>query len=229
MESGLLLVALADGAGSAECSDQGAQTAVDAALQAMEEWNEAGLPEDQAGWRCLLCSAFENARLAVEDLAAQQDQPLRCYASTLTCAALSETFLAAGQLGDGAVIAGEQADDLFSVHQAQRGEYANETNFLTQQDALVQVEFRTFDRTVNYLAVMSDGLIRLALKMPSYEPHLPFFGPLFDYTAGLTGEVEENGGRQADPGLQKFLTSERVNARTDDDKSLVLAVRVPSN
>lgn len=219
LENGVLLVALADGAGSAENSDQGAQAAVEAAIASMAEWFQDGPPEDEVSSRCLICRAFESARAAVDSLAAAQEDPLRSFASTLTCAAVSDGWLAAGQLGDGAVIAGSEACDLFSVHRAQRGEYANETYFLTQDDALERVEFQFVERAVNYLAVMSDGLTRLALKMPAYEPYLPFFRPLFDFAAAAG---EDAAGR-----LEQFLVSERVNARTDDDKSLVLAVRTP--
>ena len=66
---------------------------------------------------------------------------------------------------------------------------------------------------------MSDGLIRLALKMPSQEPHPPFFHPLFGFTEAA---AEEAGAAEK---LALFLNSARVNDRTDDDKALVLAVR----
>jgi hypothetical protein len=70
---------------------------------------------------------------------------------------------------------------------------------------------------------MSDGLTRLALKMPSYEPYVPFFQPLFAYIEG-TSTANWNG--NAEQQMAAFLASERVSARTDDDKTLVLAVRL---
>jgi hypothetical protein len=75
------------------------------------------------------------------------------------------------------------------------------------------------DQPISRLAVMSDGLIRLALKMPAQEPHEPFFAPLFRFVEMITDPAE------AEAQLAAFLSSERVNARTDDDKSLVLAAR----
>jgi hypothetical protein len=121
------------------------------------------------------------------------------------------------------VVAGEAPDKLFLVNRPQRGEYANETYFLTQEDALEQVQVSVFEKAVNFLAVMSDGLTRLAIKLPDHEPHLPFFQPLFAFVAHADDEV------QASRHLVDFLTSERVCARTDDDKSLVLAVRQPGS
>jgi hypothetical protein len=69
---------------------------------------------------------------------------------------------------------------------------------------------------------MSDGLTRLALKMPSYEPHVPFFQPLFAY---IEETSPANSNVKAEQQMAAFLASERVSARTDDDKTLVLAVR----
>ncbi|RPJ52463.1 MAG: protein phosphatase 2C domain-containing protein [Chloroflexi bacterium] len=271
LPGGILLVALADGAGSAAFSDQGARAAVNEALHALAGSFEPGLPADNEAWQALLRDVFAGARAAVlrlaetnvkegvdpkaatrlpdepegfqdpaaaapeEDEAALDfaefeepeispvpGQPGRAYATTLTCAVVTAGQLVVGQIGDGVVVAGEGAD-LFTVTHLQRGEYANETHFLTQVDALDHLAIEIVDRPVSALAVMSDGLIRLALKMPAQEPHEPFFQPLFRVTAAMQDAAEV--ARQ----LSAFLGSERVNARTDDDKSLVLAVRVESH
>lgn len=216
-----LLVALSDGAGTAERSQYGAQTAVQAALDALLAALEAGLPVDQAGWQDTLLSAITAARSALESLAEIEEQTLRSYAATLILAVATADRLAVAQLGDGAVVAGEAADELFLVNRAQRGEYANETYFLTQEDALEQVQISVYEKAVNLLAVMSDGLTRLALQLPAQEPYLPFFKPLFEF-ATRANEEEQAAGHLVD-----FLTSGRVCDRTDDDKSLVLAVRLP--
>jgi hypothetical protein len=132
-----------------------------------------------------------------------------------------------GQIGDGVVVAGE-GEALVAVTRLQRGEYANETHFLTQANALEQLDISMVEHPVSALAVMSDGLVRLALKMPEQEPHAPFFRPLFRVIAAVAepgGALDET---EAARQLSAFLGSERVNARTDDDKSLVLAVRVAS-
>jgi hypothetical protein len=151
----------------------------------------------------------------------------RAYATTLTCAIATADRLVVGQIGDGVVVAGE-GERLFSVTRLQRGEYANETHFLTQPDALDQLLVEVIEQPVRALAVMSDGLVRLALKMPEQEPHAPFFQPLFRVTTDIGQPGGAPDGTEAARQLAAFLGSERVNARTDDDKSLVLAVRVES-
>jgi serine/threonine protein phosphatase PrpC len=215
-----LLVALSDGAGTAERSQYGAQTAVQAALDSLAAAVDATSTEEQAGWQDTLYAAFAAARSAVESLAEIEEQPLRDYAATLILVVATADRLVVAQLGDGAVVAGESPDKLFLVNLAQRGEYANETFFLTQEDALEQVQVSVVEKAVNLLAVMSDGLTRLAMQLPAQEPYLPFFQPLFSFAAHAHEE------EQAAGHLLEFLSSERVCDRTDDDKSLVLAVRM---
>ena len=68
---------------------------------------------------------------------------------------------------------------------------------------------------------MSDGVVRLAVNVVENVPHTPFFQPLLKFAAEMENE------KKAQEELAAFLASERVSARTDDDKTLVLAVSVP--
>ena len=212
-----LLVALADGAGSAEHAQQGAEQAVVAALDALEQCLrvERTAPLDLDA---MIRQAFEAARQALLALAEQDDLAVRSLATTLTCALAVDGFLGVGQVGDGSLVVKTGQGELLAVTQPQRGEYANETYFLSQEDALDHLQVQVLHQPIQALAVLSDGLLRLALQMSTNQPHRPFFQPLFDFVAA-----------SADPNLAAeqlaaFLGSERVSARTDDDKSIVLAV-----
>ena len=222
LPGGVLLVALADGAGSAICADLGAQ----AAVQASVDWLAARLENDQPAecceWAEVVWETFQSARTALEQLAQEQDEPIRSFATTLTCLVATPERLVIGQLGDGAVVAAGEDGDLNTVTTLQRGEYANETNFLTQDQALDLVTIQVIDEQVQALAVMSDGLTRLALKRPDNEPHPPFFKPLFAF---VESTASSNDPARANEALIEFLTSPRVCERTDDDKALVLALR----
>jgi hypothetical protein len=226
LADGTLLVAVADGAGSARYSDQGARKAVTRMLRFLDKALSAAVPASVEDWQRLMRRAFHSARKAVFRVAEATSEAgpdsARDYACTLTCAVSSGDWLVVGQVGDGAVVAALPDGGLFTVTRLQRGEYANETHFLIQADALDQLVIDVYDTRVSALAVMSDGLIRLALRMPSQDPHVPFFKPLLNFVESTTDAA--GAARQ----LSAFLASERVNARTDDDKSLVLAVRVPA-
>ena len=219
LDGGELLIVVADGAGSAARAETGAFTAVTELAAALASALAQPLPNDESGWRQVVAGAFRAAREALEQLAEAEQIPLRALATTLTCALAAGDWLVAGQIGDGAVVAEDASGDLFLAVQPQRGEYANEAYFLTMPDALDYLAIRAEARPVRALAVTTDGLLRLALKLPGYEPHAPFFQPLLAFAAEADDE------EQAAEQLAAFLQSERVCARTDDDKTLVLAVR----
>jgi hypothetical protein len=218
----ILLIALADGAGSAERAEMGALFAVEAALQTIESILLES-PEACQDLEYLVREAFINARKLLVDLAEEEGISLRQLATTLTCAIIAEGHLAAAQLGDGSIVVKDSKGELIAVSQPQKGEYANETIFLTQDDSLELLEVELLDAPVQSLAVMSDGLVRLAMQMPANIPHAPFFKPLFDF-AGSFEDLAE-----AEEQLTAFLQSERVCTRTDDDKSIVLAVCKPTS
>jgi serine/threonine protein phosphatase PrpC len=216
-----LLVALADGAGSAEHSHLGARLAVETALQALESGLTCGDSSPLDFENCMRL-AFDSAQQALFETAEADDIPLRSLATTLTCIAAVDGFITVGQLGDGSVVVQTSDEELVAVTQPQRGEYANETYFLVQEDALEYLQVQVLHYPVRALAVLSDGLMRLAMQMPSNQPHVPFFKPLFAFAASVKDPEAASGQ------LASFLSSERVSARTEDDKSLVLAICSPA-
>lgn len=216
-EGEALLVALADGAGSAEYSDLGARLAVEAALQELES-SLASPHSSHLDFESTMRSAFESAQQALFELAEEDEIHIRSLATTLTCVAAVDGFLTVGQLGDGSVVVQTAEQELVAVTQPQRGEYANETYFLVQEDALEHMQLQILHYPIQGLAVFSDGLMRLALQMPANLPHVPFFNPLLAFAASVQDP------EAATEQLASFLSSKRVSARTDDDRSLVLAI-----
>jgi serine/threonine protein phosphatase PrpC len=217
LPNGSLIIAVADGAGSAARSGEGARCAVEAAEAALSHLLEDGLPIDDQAWHEAIAATLEAALAAIDTHAEGMNAPVRDFATTLTVVAATAEHLAVGQVGDGVAVA-EGADGLFLAVAPQRGEYANEVALLTSPQAVDNAAIVIFPASVRALAVTTDGLLRLAVRLPSHAPHAPFFRPLFAFlaeTADLTTAGEE---------LARFLTSERVSDRTDDDKTLVLAV-----
>jgi hypothetical protein len=106
-----------------------------------------------------------------------------------------------------------------TVTQPSIQEYLNETTFLTSADALDQAQHAIIQKRATGLALFSDGLQMLALKMPQAIPHPPFFAPLLR----LVAEIRDRS--LAEDQLRRFLQSPRVTQRADDDLTLVLAVR----
>ncbi|MBN1813831.1 MAG: protein phosphatase 2C domain-containing protein [Anaerolineae bacterium] len=218
--NGAVVIAVADGAGTASRSHEGAQRAVKQALDTLERDLAYNVLRTEFEWQRLMTAAFRQAREDIVGHARWENAPLRDFAATLTCAVASNDELAVGQIGDCLAVARKGPDDpLFVAAQPQRGEYANETFFLTLEDALDHLQVHVYP-PVQTLVLMSDGVVRLAVNVVENVPHTPFFRPLLDFAAEMKDE------KTAQEQLAAFLASERVCARTDDDKTLVLAVSV---
>ncbi|HEY5742550.1 MAG TPA: PP2C family serine/threonine-protein phosphatase [Terrimicrobiaceae bacterium] len=208
------VIALSDGAGSASHSHLGSKIAVKAALSALKQVVESAPYCDRDGAHYVL----DAARTAVIQSAGSFDRRAKDFACTLLFCVASESRASFVQLGDGAwiVMAG---GNLFPMTWPLQGEYANETNFLTSANWREGFEFRETSFPINAMAGFTDGLQMVALHYASRSVHEPFFAPLFKVLASSleTSHLLES--------LAGYLSVEALNERTDDDKTLVLAVR----
>jgi hypothetical protein len=220
LPNGCLVVAVADGAGSAAHSDVGARLAADAALAHLSATLHDGVPTDEHGWQVAMATAFDTAARSLSAIAEETGRAVRDYATTLTLVVATPDTLVVGQIGDGIAVAEREDGELFLAATPQRGEYANEVVLLTAPDVAERLTLSLFPIGVRAFAATTDGLLRLAVRLPSYEPHPPFFAPLFAFVAESTNR------EVAETDLAAFLASERLTRRTDDDKTLVLATRI---
>jgi hypothetical protein len=209
------LLAIADGAGTASASYHGARTAVQAAFTLLIETLRLG------GFAALSLDLLKFiiavARDAVLETAANHDRRVRDYASTLLVAVAGPERTLVAHIGDGAIVADDGA--LRVLTWPQQGEYANSTHFLIEDDALKLTRFIETG-PARRLALLSDGLQALALEYASQTAFAPFFEPCFSYL-----ETSPKSDEEIEAQLETYLESTSINARTDDDKSLVLAVR----
>ena len=212
----VLIAAVADGAGSAAHSDVGARVAVAAFLAAAEASGCDPMTDDN------LRTWFDAARAAVARAAEGRDVPLRQLACTLLVAIVGSTWAWFAQIGDGLIVFDglEPAGFAFAFW-PDSGEYVNTTRFLTDADYATRLRFDRLSRPVSRLALLTDGLQMLALDYATAEVHGRFFAPLFAVVAAATDRDR----LRSD--LAGWLDSPRINARTDDDKTLVLATRRP--
>lgn len=215
----VLLLACADGAGSAGFAEIGAARACEvvihtARVDLRDGQTIAGIDRDA------LIYWLQEARAELQREAEQRGTTLRELACTLLLAVVGEQSAAFAQIGDGAIIT-RFGDEYRPLFWPQSGEYANCTNFLTDDNFADHVEFARFEECIDELAAFSDGLQRLALNLGTRTGHRPFFQPLF---RRLRETI--NGEELREP-LRQFLESPRVAQRSDDDKTLILATRVP--
>lgn len=220
---GYLMIAVADGLGSAAKAEQASKAIVEEVLHLFADKHAAFAEEDnsKADKETLLRELFSESRALLEQIATIEASPLKDYASTLLVAILHENGFVAGQIGDGAMVAKLANDDLLLVHTPQQGEFVNETIPITADNALASLSLVSYQGKINAFSIFSDGLQNLALDMNKQTPYEPFFSPLFNIVSDSTLDTDCTSEQ-----LAGFLRSERICQRTDDDKTLVLAAYV---
>jgi hypothetical protein len=213
----MFIAICADGAGSAQHSERGAKAVCKLFIQFLQQAPPDSFSDPQATANSIVevCSKI---RTEIESIATAEQIELRELACTMLASIVFGTFAVFVQIGDGAIVVlGERGYE--TVFWPQSGEYLNTTNFLTDAEYAKKLEVRIVDSRVDEFAMFTDGLERLALRVNDRAAHEPFFRPLFQSLRAAT---------QPDDYLQplrQFLTSQRVNDRTDDDKTLILATR----
>jgi hypothetical protein len=208
-----LVVACADGAGSAERSDEGATAAVAEFVKAacgMLEARTVITPES-------VVECFRAARKAVDERAEKLETPKRELACTLLGAIVGEQEAFFGQIGDGLIVVREN-DEYLPVFWPRVGDYLNDSDFLTDEKYEEQVQFGKRAAPAE-IALTTDGLQMLMANLNARTVHNGFFAPMFNQLR-----------QTPDPEallapLREFLESPAINERTDDDKTLLLAVR----
>lgn len=220
----ILTLAVSDGAGNALHAERGANRAVATVRDLVRSYFDgggllAGLSRDTAtAW-------LERVREVLRDEAADLGASLEDFACTLLLAIVGRDHAAFFQLGDGAIVASDGGEAGFSaVFWPQHGEFANTTNFVVSSDAIEAFAFALQHRPhLTEIAMFSDGLENLLLHHASRTVHGAFFAAMFGPVRAC-GSIEDSAGLGAD--LRTYLNSPVVTARTDDDKSLILATRI---
>ncbi len=93
------------------------------------------------------------------------------------------------------------------------------TMFLTGDRYEDHVEFQAAEGDFTDVALMTDGVERLALSFEGRTPHTPFFDPLFNALRSAPAPAALN------TELCRFLESDSMKRRSDDDKTVILAVQ----
>ena len=220
----VLAAAVADGAGSALHGGEGASITCRTLLGIMNEHFSSGNLVEQ-----VTKDTAKSWLIRIQDLleagAREVSRERRDFACTLLALIVGESCAACFQVGDGVMVLADSEENAYGhVFWPDRGEYANTTHFVTQDDAAEHLQFESVRRRIVEAALLTDGLQAVALNYHEQTAHQPFFkglfAPLRKAAQGWSQELTES--------LAAFLSSPRVNEKTDDDKTLVLASRADS-
>jgi serine/threonine protein phosphatase PrpC len=224
----LIIGAVADGAGSAPYSERGASLAVQQALNYLSNLNQWLQPSANPQWptmaqapspaqtQRLFERTVNKVRQRLQQQAGQDGHSMDAFACTLLAFAATPHWLVAMQIGDGFMVASMAKASYQLLFQPDKGEYVNQTAFVTTPTALNDLQTRVLDHSPQFICVATDAFERLAMHLPEWTPHPPFFEPLQEYL------WETPDPEQDDTYIMNFLTTDYLNKQTDDDKTLLL-------
>jgi len=219
----VLIAVVSDGAGTAVCSAKGSEIACDYFFAQFYGYFSSGytIAEIDREYVSKWITRYQERILREARTA---DRTVKDYACTLLAVIAGSDATVFCQIGDGAIVVSEEGNRgaYTVVFWPQQGEYASTTNFLTDLNAADQLDFQKTS-AVEDIAIFTDGLERLSLVHQTKSAFSPFFQPLFDALRNAVPFDSDTVSRS----LEQFLCSDRVNERTDDDKTLILASRYP--
>jgi hypothetical protein len=213
----ILIAVGSDGAGSARFAGQGSALVVRSISENARSYfsTNAALPSDDEAWLWL-----DITRDRIGNAASARSRELRDFAATLVAVFATETETLVMHVGDGAAVL--RVDGNWTVPSwPANGEYASTTFFVTDEPA-PQLRITRLTGPADSVAVFSDGLERLALKFDDNSAYAPFFDGIFRPVMASAAKGRD---RELSAALGRYLDSAAVNERTDDDKSLILALR----
>lgn len=225
----IVVGAVADGAGSARYANLGAKLAVEAALTYLTRigtylykrphaWQQLAQSPTEDRITQLFTRTLKKAIATLKTCADTHAYPVQDLACTLLVFVATPHWLAAMQIGDGFVVVRAPHQEYQLLFQPDKGEYINETTFITSDQAVSDMQSCLRFGSTEFICASTDGLEKVAIRLSDWMPFSPFFTPLEAYLhEHTTLELE-------DRYLIDFLNSERLNARTDDDKTLLLCI-----
>lgn len=219
--SSVLVAVVADGAGSAAAGGYGARIANETVQGVIETWlinHPTDVPDDLTTRRWLA-----QVREVLADQALVRKLGPYDLACTMLLAVMARRYSVYVQIGDGAIAAGT-GGVLTTATWPQVGEYANETRFLTDDDAIEAAQISCSLDVAREVALFTDGLQYLALCYDIKAVHQPFFEPMLKV---LRTSKPEDCSLLCEQ-LAHALSSARINSVTDDDKTIVLATSIDS-
>ncbi len=212
LKDGTFIAVVCDGAGSAVKGAIGSRVCADKFIDHMTTRSDGKSLDVED-----IKQAFSHARSGLEEESAKYHLPLEAFATTMvtiTCFAETTVF---AQVGDGFAVA-NFADGRFEMPLIpDRGEFANQTYFLTSQNWCESLQIATIREPCVGCTLSTDGLQNILITRDQ-RPYEPFFTNMFGHTKNLHSA-------QIEASLRDFLSSSLVNAKVSDDATIVIAVK----
>jgi len=218
----VIVGAVADGAGSAKHSDVGSRLAVETVLKCFSDISEYPQKQDSQPLskeeaQKVFAEIVNKVITELQKQADEGDYSVNDLACTLLVFVATPDWVAAMQIGDGFIVMRSQESEYQLLFQPDKGEFVNETTFITSTNAVNEMQVEVIPEKQEFICASTDGLEKVAIRLSDWKPFSPFFKPLEEY-------LHEPVNPKEDKYLTEFLNSERLNSRTDDDKTLLLCL-----
>ncbi|MGB3513993.1 MAG: PP2C family serine/threonine-protein phosphatase [Microcoleaceae cyanobacterium] len=218
----IVIGAVSDGAGSCKSSHFGSKLAVETALNSLQLWPSSLKKEQKLSPEKLkelaekaFVKTLKEVKKAFDEKARKMSCSPKDFSCTLLVVVATPNWLAAMQIGDGFIVTKQPESEYQLLFHPSKGEYANETTFVTASNALEKMQVKTLFGKQKFICAASDGLERIAINLKDWQPHPGFF-EMFEKALEIRAENEEK------LSTQKWLKSEAVNKKTDDDKTILV-------
>lgn len=216
----VLIAVVADGAGSTTDGQIGAEIACQFFIEEAADFlnsQDASISSLNLEFGKLWLSFFQKK---ISEIAEKEKKTMRDFASTFVTAIIGENQAVFFQIGDGGAVfstSGEAKSYKFAIT-PEESEYVNVTEFLTDENAINSLRFEKINERIEDLILFSDGIFAVAVDYQSGQPHEPFLMPMI-------APLRNGNGNNLDEKLVNFLSSPKMNEKTDDDKTIILASR----
>ena len=161
----------------------------------------------------------DEARQRIRAAAERRGLSARDFACTLVLALSNGQETLVAHIGDGGIVARLADGGTWqALSWPDHGEYASTTRFVTDEPP-PPLRTNITRQPIDALALFSDGIERMVLDMATQTPFARFFSTMAAPLPKESGKAHTLSGQ-----LKAYLDSEAVNSRTDDDKTLVMAV-----
>lgn len=222
----ILIAAVADGAGSTSNGHLGAELACTLFAEQIETFLAGGNVSIKALNADFGRRWIEYFQAKIRETSRADEQTIREYASTFLGAVVGTREAAFFQVGDGGIVVSESgsAGSYGFAVEPSDALYVNMTDFLTDETAADHLKFKLFEKSIEDLILFSDGIFPVAVNYQTDQPHEPFLMPMIAPLKNGNGNLSNLNEK-----LENFLASPKINEKTDDDKTIILASRQKTN
>jgi len=205
------IICISDGAGSALFSSLGAQITIDSFIKIISNYSDnLNTINEYIVKTWINETVTEIKKLKPTKI----NSNLKDFSCTILICILSEINSYFFQIGDGAWII-EEENKFKLVTIPYKGEYINETVFITSKDAVNYLQFYKCKSKLNSIIGFTDGLESIFINNSEANSSL---------SDHLLKEIKKSSDIETiNSHLYNFLNSEMISNRSDDDKTLCVA------